>query len=44
VTQAVVEIVKLDKFGQVPNSDFLNVTEIGGYTVVFRKDQFKPGD
>ena len=44
MTQAVVEIVKLDKFGQVPNSDFLNVTEIGGYTVVFRKDQFKPGD
>ena len=44
MTQAIVEIVKIDNLSEIPESDFLNVAQIGGYQIVVRKSDFKLGD
>jgi RNA ligase (TIGR02306 family) len=44
MTQAIVEIVEVSNLSAIPDSDFLNVAQIGGYQIVVKKSDFKVGD
>jgi RNA ligase (TIGR02306 family) len=44
MTKAVAEIIKVDNLNSIPDSDFLNVAQVGGYQIVIRKADFQLGD
>lgn len=39
-----VEVVEVGPCSRLPNADTLMLTDVGGYPVIFRDGQFKPGD
>ena len=43
-TRELAYVVKIDSIEPIPGRDRVECAKVGGWTIMVRKDQFKPGD